>query len=83
MRCSSKACRPAKRQVQQLYYGRRNSVNGLRIDGVNDSPERISLSDAITRPDSGVKRPLPQRGRRPVRDRIDQPVTVLPRSLPR
>src|SRR5712671_2008891 len=47
---------PTQRRVQQLPMNGRNAINNLLIDGANNSSmERVSLSDAITRPDSGVE----------------------------
>src|SRR5258706_8202121 len=70
---------PSQRRVQQLPMNGRNAINNLRIDGANNSSmERVSLSDAITRPDSGVEAAATGSEVGDLFEyRIDQPVTVL------
>jgi len=69
------------RQVMQLpMNGRNNNISGLRMspDGASSSFERASLSDAITRPDSGVEAAATGSEVGDLFEyRIDQPVTVL------
>jgi hypothetical protein len=66
-----------QRQIQQLPMNGR-TVNGMRMDSMNDSSERVSLSDAITRPDSGVEAAATGSEVGDLFEyRIDQPVTVL------
>jgi hypothetical protein len=80
---------PTSRRVQQLpLNGRRmdslssltpaNNYNNLSIEGANTSAEYTSLSDAITRPDSGVEAAATGSEVGDLFEyRIDQPVTVL------
>jgi hypothetical protein len=70
--------RPSQRQVQQLPLAGRNNFSNLTLDGVNTSSSRVSLSDAITRPDSGVEAAATGSEVGDLFEyRIDQPVTVL------
>jgi Carboxypeptidase regulatory-like domain len=68
----------SQRQIQQLPNSGRNNVNNLVMDGVNTSSSSVSLSDAITRPDSGVEAAATGSEVGDLFEyRIDQPVTVL------
>jgi hypothetical protein len=74
---------PTQRQIMQLPgNGRQSSVNGLAMlssGGANNfSIDGVSLSDAITRPDSGVEAAATGSEVGDLFEyRIDQPVTVL------
>jgi carboxypeptidase family protein len=70
---------PSQRRVPQLPMNGRNAINNFRIDGANNSSmERVSLSDAITRRDSGVEAAATGGEVGDLFEyRIDQPVTVL------
>lgn len=72
---------PFQRQVQQLPYSGRGTVSGLYAvsPGVtnNFSTDGVNLSDAITRPDSGVETAATGSEVGDLFEyRIDQPVTV-------
>ena len=68
----------SQRQIQQLPISGRNNVNNLVMDGANTSSSSVSLSDAITRPDSGVEAAATGSEVGDLFEyRIDQPVTVL------
>lgn len=68
----------SQRQIQQLPFNGRNNVNNLVMDGANASSASVSLSDAITRPGSGVEAAATGSEVGDLFEyRIDQPVTVL------
>jgi hypothetical protein len=69
----------SQRQISQLPINGRNASNlSLLSPANNSSMERVSLSDAITRPDSGVEAAATGSEVGDLFEyRIDQPVTVL------